>query len=243
MPLFFLYRHIRNDINVPFYVGIGIAKPQFAENHRIYGRAYDIWERNSLWKQIVSATSYDIDILYHTDNTEEIKKKEVEFIALYGRTRNNTGTLVNYNIGGALNENFTETSRRKLGVPIFAYKHTGEYVGEFYSAKEAAKYCGISMSTNVTESTVNGSVFKGYIFFKEYKGESVLPAKYIKHGGREVVVLDIESKSIFKVFPSVSAYRKYYRKGQKTAYDILNNKLSINGQKFCFKDDMPNEYK
>jgi len=243
MDLFFLYRHIRNDLNVPFYVGIGKARQQYTEDHRVYSRAYDTWERSLQWKEIASTTSYDIEILYHTNSPEEIKKKEVEFIALYGRVRNSTGTLVNFNIGGSLQNNFTELSRRKMGVPVFAYKHTGEYVGEFYSAKEAAKVCGISQSPNVTESTKNGSVFNGYIFFKEYHGESIAPKKYVKHGGREVVVLNVESKTIFKTFPSFSAYRKYYGKGQKTAYDIVNNQLSVNGQKFCFKDDMPNEYK
>jgi len=47
----YLYRHIRLDKNVPFYVGVG-------NDTRNYRRANDSVLRNKLWKNIVSKTSF-----------------------------------------------------------------------------------------------------------------------------------------------------------------------------------------
>jgi hypothetical protein len=88
----YVYRHIRLDKNEPFYIGIGSDKYHY--------RAYDKERRNHIWKKIVAKTEYEVEILF--DNIERIEacKKEIEFINLYGKKYNNTGTLSNLTDGG-----------------------------------------------------------------------------------------------------------------------------------------------
>lgn len=101
--IYYLYRHIRLDKNVPFYIGIGKKKSRhdnhFAETI-IYSRAYSKDDRNCIWNRIVNKTDYEVEIIYESDSKEEIKRKEVEFIALYGRRDLGKGTLVNLTDGG-----------------------------------------------------------------------------------------------------------------------------------------------
>lgn len=88
----YLYRHIRLDKNEPFYIGIGSD-----EN---YKRAYQKESRNKHWKNIVAKTLYEVEILLDNLTWEEACKKEIEFIALYGRNDLKQGSLVNMTNGG-----------------------------------------------------------------------------------------------------------------------------------------------
>jgi len=242
MATYFLYRHIRNDLNIPFYIGIGKKREKYKFQDRfIYERAYSTERRNDLWNEVIQKTEYDIEILYECDDKNKIGEKEIEFISLYGRIHNGTGILTNMNKGGVICETLEESSRRKMGRP--AYKHTGEFYKEFYSQRQAAQELGITTSVNVGKSINSGGVFKGYIFYDRYMGKSVLPQKYIRHGGREVVGIDVLTKRVVKNFNSFTDYRRYYNISQPKGYAILNNKLSVNGIKFMFKDDLTDEYK
>jgi hypothetical protein len=84
-----VYRHIRLDKNEPFYIGIGKDE----------SRAYDKRSRTKQWKNIAK-NGYETEILFEDIDYEEAKKKEIEFIALYGRKNEKTGTLVNLTSGG-----------------------------------------------------------------------------------------------------------------------------------------------
>jgi len=84
-----LYRHIRLDKNEPFYIGIG----------KNIKRAYTIFHRNSIWNKIVKKSPYEVEILLDSLTMEEAKKKEKEFIKLYGRIQNG-GILANLTDGG-----------------------------------------------------------------------------------------------------------------------------------------------
>ena len=121
---YYLYRHIRLDNNTPFYVGIG-TKPKNATNSE-YVRANATINRKSPWKNIVSKTEYEVEILLESDDYEFIKQKEVEFIALYGRRDLNKGTLVNLTDGGegSLNAICSEETKEKI-----RQRHTGNRVG------------------------------------------------------------------------------------------------------------------
>lgn len=122
---YYVYRHIRLDKNLPFYIGIGCTPN--------YRRAYNTYNRNPHWKRIVAKTNYTIDIIYECNTLEEANLKEVEFIKLYGRVVDG-GTLCNITIGGdgssgiKLTEDhkdkirkfntgvkFTDDRRRKIG--------------------------------------------------------------------------------------------------------------------------------
>lgn len=101
-----VYRHIRKDKNQVFYIGIG---------HEIE-RAYHKNQRNSYWTRIVNKTDYDVEILFDDLSWEDAIKKEIEFIALYGRKNNKTGCLANMTDGGEGTSGWTvtEESRRKM---------------------------------------------------------------------------------------------------------------------------------
>jgi hypothetical protein len=88
----YVYRHIRHDNNQPFYIGVGSTAN--------YARAYEKSRRNQYCKNIINVTSYDIEILFDDLTLDEANKKEIEFIALYGRKDNRTGVLANQTDGG-----------------------------------------------------------------------------------------------------------------------------------------------
>lgn len=86
----YLYRHIRLDTNLPFYIGIG--------KDQNYNRAYSKHNRNKYWNNIVNKTEYKVQILFEHDDYNFIKIKEKEFISLYGYSKN--GLLCNMTEGG-----------------------------------------------------------------------------------------------------------------------------------------------
>lgn len=105
----YVYRHIRLDKNEPFYIGIGSLP-----NHK---RAYEKQKRNDFWYNIVAKTDYEVEILFDNISWEEAEKKEIEFIALYGKRDNGTGTLVNIADGGGGSTGFrhTKEAKEKIG--------------------------------------------------------------------------------------------------------------------------------
>lgn len=87
----YVYRHIRDDKNEPFYIGIG--------SDDTYRRANERVGRNKYWNNIVKKTTYSVDIIFDFISWEDACKKEIEFIALYKRSCDG-GTLSNLTKGG-----------------------------------------------------------------------------------------------------------------------------------------------
>lgn len=85
-----VYRHIRLDKNMPFYIGI-------STNNR---RPYTKRGRNDYWNNIVKLTDYEVEILFEDVDEDFAKEKEKEFIRLYGRKDIGTGILCNLTDGG-----------------------------------------------------------------------------------------------------------------------------------------------
>ena len=100
----YVYRHIRIDLNEPFYIGIGKT---------IY-RPFDVKNRSKYWNNIVSKTDYRVEILFDDLTYEQAKEKEKEFILLYGRKDLSTGTLVNMTDGGEGSVNRTVSEKNKI---------------------------------------------------------------------------------------------------------------------------------
>jgi len=88
----YVYRHIRLDKNVPFYIGIGANDE--------YKRAFSKTGRNPIWKRIVAKTDFEVEIIIDDVSVREAKDKEIEFINLYGRLSLHNGTLSNITGGG-----------------------------------------------------------------------------------------------------------------------------------------------
>jgi|AntAceMinimDraft_18_1070375.scaffolds.fasta_scaffold07388_1 hypothetical protein len=86
-----VYRHIREDKNEPFYIGVGIR-----ENRAYQKGIY----RNKIWNRITNKTNYSVEILLKDLSISDALTKEIEFIKLYGRIDNKTGCLSNLTDGG-----------------------------------------------------------------------------------------------------------------------------------------------
>jgi hypothetical protein len=74
----YVYRHIRKDTNQPFYIGVGLTDDNYARS-----RARS--KRNSYWKNIVSKSEYEIQILFDDVSREFALEKERELISIYKR--------------------------------------------------------------------------------------------------------------------------------------------------------------
>jgi hypothetical protein len=99
-----VYRHIRLDKNVPFYIGIG----------KVIGRHKDKNNRNKWWKNIVAKTQWESEILFEGLTKKEAAKKEKEFIKIYGRMSHNRGTLCNITAGGEGTQGVVRSAAYKL---------------------------------------------------------------------------------------------------------------------------------
>lgn len=107
----YVYRHIRLDNNIVFYIGIG--------NDNRYNRANEKKNRGFHWKNIVKKTDYEVEILFEHEDYNFIKEKEVEFISLYGRNDLGLGTLCNKTNGGdgCLGLIHTDEAKLKMSIP------------------------------------------------------------------------------------------------------------------------------
>lgn len=102
----YVYRHIRLDKNIPFYIGVG------SDSNGKYYRANAKGKnaRSTHWHRVVALTAYQVEIIADNLSEKEALEKEKEFIALYKRV-NDGGTLVNHTLGGE---------------GILGHKHSGE---------------------------------------------------------------------------------------------------------------------
>lgn len=88
----YVYRHIRLDKNVPFYIGLGTDSN--------YCRAYQTKSRNQHWHNIIKNSEYKVEIMLDNLSFDEACTKEIEMISMYGRIDTCGGTLVNWTDGG-----------------------------------------------------------------------------------------------------------------------------------------------
>lgn len=115
----YVYKHIRQDKNEIFYIGIGIVKN--------YKRAYQKNKsRNPIWENITKKTNYTVEIVIDNLSWEEACQKEKELIKLYGRIDLGTGTLANMTDGGDGNCNFSEFTKQKISNSLKGKTHSPE---------------------------------------------------------------------------------------------------------------------
>ena len=90
----YIYKHIRNDTNEVFYIGIG------SDEDGKYIRANKKRGRNSYWINIVNKVGYSIQIIEDDVSWEMACEREKKWIKHYGRKQLNEGTLINMTDGG-----------------------------------------------------------------------------------------------------------------------------------------------
>lgn len=182
---YYLYRYVRADKNLVFYVGIGTKanrKTEFRTHKAEYHRAY-YNHHSEILKKITDKTQFDIDIILESDDYNFIKTKEIEFIALYGRINLKTGTLVNLTAGGDGLTGFkiSEETRRKMSLntyskgkfgakhpgakALYQYDITGNFIKKWGSLAEVGRFFGVKTPS------FYGKTFKGFQWFYEFRGE------------------------------------------------------------------------
>lgn len=213
---YYIYRYIRNDTNVPFYIGRGKVHYKNAQGYTnyslrsIYGRAYSS-DRNKTCKSIIEKYGHEVEIMYHADTIEEADRKEKEFISLYGSVYDGTGTLVNLTKGGSDFIPTKEMVRRhkeayansrsvkKVCRPIYMFDCNGSLIDKFDRLKDVhIKYgigdvggCGISWAAK-KKHTYNGYIFS----FDGQNGVDVSEYKIYKKNKLGYVVYDADDNVV-----------------------------------------------
>ena len=117
-----VYRHIRLDKDIPFYIGIG----------KDINRPNNKKDRSNFWKSIISKTEYAVEILFDNLTKEQAIEKEIEFIKLYGRVDLKTGTLCNMTCGGEgtgkLNDDLEYLRRKRIKETLTGRKASEESI-------------------------------------------------------------------------------------------------------------------
>lgn len=138
---YYLYRHIRLDTNEVFYIGVGTKYlDKRIKNGNPYRRACIKSLRSKFWKNIVAKTTFEVQIIYESDNYEFLEKKEIEFITLYGRRDIGTGTLVNMTAGGKgqrsiYNRKLSENHKKKISQSRIGLKFSEDHKEKLRNSK------------------------------------------------------------------------------------------------------------
>jgi len=240
VPTHYLYRHIRADLNVPIWIGIGQVseQPRFNTTHQTYRRAYalSLKTRNKFWQEAKSASKIEVEILLESDSQSFIEQKEKEFISLYGTIIDGTGTLANIELGGYKTKKLHKTSIEAHEHPVYVYFNTGEFYKKFKSVRFAAASLGVAECNVSFCALKNKGVFSGYQFFYENMGDFVSPKKYVRHGGRAILGRNMLTGEVIEEIKTFGEFKKRFKMHQRDAYPLLENGGILNGVNYIFKD-------
>lgn len=171
--MYYLYRHIRPDKNEPFYVGRG----KHYSDGTIYRRAKSLKGRNNIWHSIVAKNNgiYEIDIIIDHVSYDEILKKEIEFINLYGKIIDHTGILCNLTDGGdgSIGLKHSEETKQKISTE----KRNNLFYAEWLKSDEFKKL----RIKSLKEIGFRGSLYGGH-----HKESSIQKMKELRRGGKNI---------------------------------------------------------
>ena len=165
---YYVYEHIRTDTNKTFYVGIGSIRHLSGNDNTIYERAYNVTERNKIWNLITKKTTFNVKIVFASNDRDIVKDKEISLIEKYGRIIKKTGTLCNITRGGDWNS--------FEGTTVYMYKLNGDFVREFINSRHAQQMTDIDCATIRTccNKSTNRMSGGGYLWSYD-KHEKIQP--------------------------------------------------------------------
>jgi len=234
MPLgYYLYRHIRNDKNQPFYIGVG----QNFRSKNDFRRAFEKHTHNKIWSSIYKKTSYCVEILYTTNTRQEILSKEVEFIKLYGRIDVGNGTLANLTNGGEGHRGLNAATRQKMKERMIGNKYmVGKKLSEDTKLKMSQSRMGRIPSKKAIEilnKRNKGNKYGKLNLGKKHKQETIKYLSIIKKGKptyQSYPILCINNNKIYKMlgdcasdlFDNINAARMGIKRVLDGRYEIYN---------------------
>lgn len=199
----YVYRHIRLDKNVPFYIGIG--------GEDGFKRANDKIRRSNWWKNVVSVNEYRVEIMLDGLSYEDAKKKEIEFISLYGRVDLKTGTLINQTNGGdgTVGRIMKQSAKDALILSKIGNKNgVGKRSKEFcdnLGLRQRGKIVSAETRKKIGESSKNRIVVSNSTIIAYLNGREIGRYDKIKTVAKE---LHLQNQLICKV---IKGYRKHTR--------------------------------
>ncbi len=149
-----VYRHRRLDKNEVFYVGIGKKE----------ARAFDMVNRNHIWKGIKSRSEVDVEIVASDLSWELACELEQLMIAEYGRIDLHTGSLANLTYGGegSLGVKQSQESIAKRVAKNTGRKNTEETKRKMSEARKgivfSAEHIENLRKSHLGQKTVNGKM-------------------------------------------------------------------------------------
>jgi hypothetical protein len=243
--MYYVYRHIREDKNEPFYVGAS-----FPEEFDGYKRANTKHSREEAWYKVANETKFRVEILVEDYDKETIIEAEKFFITLYGKIVDGTGSLVNVRTGGHIPNDLLKTKKTRVENCKTNRKIVCINDGNtFNSITEAAKFyildrASVSKMCKGEFATVSGYIFK-YGGSNESDEKLKYKAKFSRNlhtSGKEVRC--IEDGQVFENMTfaakhygidrsDISRAVKFKRKTKGLSFEVVgenvdkNNKIRI----------------
>ncbi len=193
--IYYIYIHIRVDLNVPFYVGVGTIRSERKYYKQRYYRAHNKSRRTKFWKNIINKTDYRIEVLEESLDEVYILKREQELIQLYGRRDLGSGTLVNLTDGGegCKRMKMSEEARFRMkensgmrgilgnkhhsSIEVYQYDLEGNYVGSHKGILDISRKLNIPANKIIDNASGRAKRGDKWMWFYQFKGYKISPYK------------------------------------------------------------------
>jgi len=140
----YVYRHITEDTNEVFYIGIGVVKR----------RAWSKHGRNKYWHNVVNKHGFRYEIVQESLSRDLAKELEIILIQIYGRRDIGTGILVNMTDGGDGMFNLSEEGRLSLVKKRTGRKKSEEARRKIGDAQKRGKHPQAKKVINITNGII-----------------------------------------------------------------------------------------